>query len=146
MRRIFGGGCLFFADLFREEGGWRPRVDDMEFYTISHEDVTWLERAFPEEEVVVALKLMNGDKTPGLDGMTLAFFRHYWEHVRVEVVGMFHHFAVHGEFEKSLNATFVALLPKKGGAEDIREFRPVCLLGVAYKHLIKVLAIMLRLV
>lgn len=101
MRRIFGGGCLFFADLFREEGGWRPRVDDMEFYTISQEDVTWLERAFPEEEVVVVLKLMNGDKTPGLDGLTLAFSRNCWEHVRVDVVGMFHHFAVHGEFEES---------------------------------------------
>lgn len=34
---------------------------------------------------------------------TLAFFQQCWEHVRVEVMGMFHHFTVHGEFEKSFN-------------------------------------------
>lgn len=59
---------------------------------------------------------------------TLAFFPAVlkcWEHVRVEFMGMFHHFTVHGEFEKSLNATYVALIPKKSGAEDIWDFRPI---------------------
>ncbi|RVW81802.1 hypothetical protein CK203_051613 [Vitis vinifera] len=35
----------------------------------------------------------------------------------------------HGRFVKSLNATFIVLIPKKGGAEEIRDFRPISLVG-----------------
>jgi hypothetical protein len=30
-----------------------------------------------------------------------------------------------GKFEKSLNATFVTLIPKKAGPVEIKDFRPV---------------------
>lgn len=44
-----------------------------------------------------------------------------------------------------MNGYFVALIPKKGGAEDIRDFRSISLLaGGAYKLLAKVLAIRLK--
>ncbi|XP_028076024.1 uncharacterized protein LOC114278181 [Camellia sinensis] len=49
--------------------------------------------------------------------------------------------ALQSEFEKSLNATFLALIPKKGGG-DIRDFRPISLLGSVV--LDKVLANRLR--
>lgn len=48
---------------------------------------------------------------------------------------------LHGEFEKCLNASFVALIPKKGGSENIRDFSHISLLDRAYKFLAKVLAI-----
>ncbi|RVX00224.1 putative ribonuclease H protein [Vitis vinifera] len=57
-----------------------------------------------------------------------------------EVVEMFKEFFVHGSFAKSLNTTFLVLIPKKGGAEDLRDFRPISLLGGLYKLLAKVLA------
>ncbi|GMP69285.1 hypothetical protein CsSME_00028603 [Camellia sinensis var. sinensis] len=40
-------------------------------------------------------------------------------------MAMFNQFHQTGEFEKSLNVTFLALIPKKGGAEDIRDFHPI---------------------
>ena len=40
----------------------------------------------------------------------------------------------------SLNATFIALIPKKNGASNIRDFRPISLVGSVYKILAKVLA------
>ena len=43
-------------------------------------------------------------------------------------------------FAKSLNTTFLVLIPKKGGAEDLGDFRPINLLGGLYKLLAKVLA------
>jgi len=49
-------------------------------------------------------------------------------------------FYQHSKFEKSLNATFIALIPKKNGASDIRDFRPISLLGSVYKILATVLA------
>ena len=43
-------------------------------------------------------------------------------------------------FAKSLNTTFLVLIPKKGGAEDLGNFRPINLLRGLYKLLAKVLA------
>ena len=44
------------------------------------------------------------------------------------------------QFERSLNATFVALIPKKHGANELRDFRPISLVGGMYKIIAKLLA------
>ncbi|XP_035545046.1 uncharacterized protein LOC109004849 [Juglans regia] len=43
-------------------------------------------------------------------------------------------------FEKSLNSTFIALIPKKAGAIEITDFRPISLVNGVYKIILKVLA------
>ena len=57
-----------------------------------------------------------------------------------DVLTVFEEFYQHSKFEKSLNATFIALIPKKNGASNIRDFRPISLVGSVYKILAKVLA------
>jgi len=49
-----------------------------------------------------------------------------------------------GVFEKSVNATFITLIPKVAGADDIKFFTPISLVGSVYKILAKVLASRLR--
>ncbi|RVW55551.1 LINE-1 retrotransposable element ORF2 protein [Vitis vinifera] len=82
---------------------------------------------------------LNGDKAPGPDGFTGAFWQFCWEFVKEEVLEMFKEFHEHKTFLKSLNATFLVLIPKKG-AEELGDFRPISLLGGLYKLLAKVLA------
>ena len=48
------------------------------------------------------------------------------------------------KFVRSLNDTFLVLIPKKGNVEDIKDYRPISLLGRLYKILAKVLANRLR--
>ena len=57
-----------------------------------------------------------------------------------DVIAVFEEFYQHSKFEKSLNATFIALIPKKNGASNIHDFRPISLVGSVYKILAKVLA------
>lgn len=45
-----------------------------------------------------------------------------------------------GRLSKNLGASFLALIPKKTGADKIRDFRPISLTGSVYKNLAKVLA------
>ena len=52
----------------------------------------------------------------------------------------FREFHERGRFVKSLNATFLVLVPKKGGAENLKDFRPISLMESLYKLLAKVLA------
>ena len=42
-------------------------------------------------------------------------------------MAVFHHFHVTSQFEKSLNATFIALIPKKAAAVEVKNFRPISL-------------------
>ena len=83
---------------------------------------------------------MNEDKVPELDGFTMAFWQSYWEFVKDEILEMFKEFHEQSSFLKSLNNTFPVLIPKKGGAVDLGDFRPISLLGGLYKLLAKVLA------
>ena len=60
--------------------------------------------------------------------------------MKSDVLAVFKEFYQHSKFEKSLNTTFIALIPKKNGAPNIYEFRPISLVGNVYKILAKVLA------
>ena len=94
---------------------------------------------FTEEEVFAALMDMNGDKAPGPDGFTIAFWQSSWELVKEEIMELFREFYDQCSFAKSLNSTFVVLIPKKWGTEDLGDFQPISLLGGLYKLLAKVL-------
>ena len=52
----------------------------------------------------------------------------------------FKHFFEMGKFVRSLNTTFLVLVPKKGGTDDLCDFRPINLVEGLYKLLAKVLA------
>ena len=61
-----------------------------------------------------------------------------------DIMGFFDEFFEKGMFAYSLNATFVTLIPKKQNALNIKDFRPISLIGSIYKILAKALANRLR--
>ena len=56
------------------------------------------------------------------------------------MIGFFKEFHDQSRFVKSLNATFLVLIPKKQNVEDLKDLRPISLVGGLYKILSKVLA------
>ena len=105
-----------------------------------------MERRFEKDEILSVVRDMEGDKTPGPDGFSMAFFHHCWRVVKRDVLAIFEEFNQHCKFEKSLNATFIVLIPKKNDASNIRDFRPISLVGSMYKILARVLANRLKVV
>ena len=61
-------------------------------------------------------------------------------------MAVFEHFHRYSVFERSLNASFLTLIPKKNNAIDVKDFRPISLVGSVYKLLSKVMANRLRVV
>ena len=107
---------------------------------INGEQAAKLEEMFTEEEILVAISRLNGDKAPGPDGFPLSFWSFRWDFVKDEVVGFFRELFEHHRFVKSLNAMFLALIPKKCNVEDFKDLRPIGLVGGLYKILAKVMA------
>jgi len=52
-------------------------------------------------------------------------------------MAMFHHFFAKGQFEKSLNITFITLIPKKSTTVEVKDFRPIRHVGGFIKLLLK---------
>ena len=112
----------------------------MTLSVIGTEDATKVEEPFTEEEVFVALSELNRDKALGLDGFAMTFWQFSWDFLRNDVMGLFKEFYEHKKFVRTLNTTFLVLIPKKGDVEDLKDFRPISLVGGLYTLLAKVLA------
>jgi hypothetical protein len=129
----------FYSMLFTESCGWRLVPEGLSLNSIGEEDCRWLEKDFEESEVWEVVKKMKGDKAPGLDGFSMGFVKACWRVIKEDVMAVFGEFHSKASFHKSLNATFIALFPKKVGAVDLKDFRP-SLVGVVYKLIANVLA------
>jgi hypothetical protein len=53
----------------------------------------------------------------------MAFFQKCWDILKYDIMAVFAKFHYRGKFEKSFNATFVSLIPKKTGAMEGKDFR-----------------------
>jgi len=129
----------FYQKLYTEELQWRPANNFLNCPRLTGEEKEDLERSFDEEEVLRCLKQCATDKAPRPDGFTMGFYIKCWEVVKGDIMETFQHFHEQGRFERSLNSTFIALIPKKKGAKELRDFRPISLIGSMYKIFSKVL-------
>ena len=80
-------------------------------------------------EIFDVIQNFNGDTAPGPDGFPMAFFQACWGILKTDLMVVFHHFFAKGQFKKSLNATFITLIPKKNPAIEVNDFRPSSLVG-----------------
>ena len=136
----------FYEQLCTEGEFQRPLLDGLESSGLFGEDLEGLDRPFSVEEVLNVVKNFNGDKSPSPDGYSMAFYQAFWSVVGSEVMVVCQEFYEQGFFEKSLNATFICLIPKKPRAIEWKDFRPISLVGSVYKIIAKVLANRLSLV
>lgn len=99
-----------------------------------------MEAPFEEIEVLEALKSCAPDKAPGPDGFTMAFFQKNWDTLKMDIMAALNHFHQSCHMVRACNATFIALIPKKNGAMELRDYRPISLTGIVYKLVSKILA------
>lgn len=87
-----------------------------------------------------AFQSMEGGKTPGIDGLPFKLYKAFWSDFCINVMEVFEESFAVGFLPQSCRKAILALLPKKGDLQDIKNWRPVSLLGTDYKLLSKVLA------
>lgn len=107
---------------------------------ISTADCYELETPFLPEEIKLAVGNCGIDKCPGPDGFNIKFLQSFWEVVEADFVNFFSEFHEKSKLVRSLNSSFITLIPKKVNPVAIGEFRPISLIGCVYKVLANVLA------
>ena len=118
----------------------KPTLDLKEL-GIQAVDLAEQDLIFSEEEVWGMVKEMPSDMAPGPDGFTGAFFKSCWSIIKVDVMLAISRFSnLHASHLHWLNTADVALIPKKHGAEDISDYRPISLIHSIAKLLAKVLS------
>ncbi|GJY15544.1 RNA-directed DNA polymerase, eukaryota, reverse transcriptase zinc-binding domain protein [Tanacetum coccineum] len=99
-----------------------------------------LEREVSKQEIKTAVWGCGTDKSPGPDGFSFGFYRHFWPVIEHDVYMAVNHFFIHGEIPPGCNSSFIALIPKVPDANLVKDFRPISLIGSIYKIIAKILS------
>jgi hypothetical protein len=65
----------FYNRLYSKQFSWRLKLDGLSLLSFEADERNWLERDFEGSEVLEVVRDLNGDKAPGLDGFSTAFFQ-----------------------------------------------------------------------
>ncbi|CAM4711635.1 unnamed protein product, partial [Lepidochelys kempii] len=140
-----GRAQAFYASLFSLDptDPSACRVLWEELPTVSASDRDRLELPLTLAEFSEALLRMPTNKSPGMDGLTMEFYRVFWDVLGPDLVTIWAESLQSGVLPLSCRQTVLALLPKKGDLCDLRNWRPVSLLSTDYKIVAKVISLRL---
>ncbi|GLT66339.1 hypothetical protein SLA2020_387070 [Shorea laevis] len=130
----------YFKEMFQGDLWTRPKPNGVSFRQISKDQQAWLERPFSAEEIEEGLNSCEGNKAPGLDEFNFNFIKLIWSSMKEDFVSFFEEFHQRGRLVRGLNSSFITLIPKKLNPIELKDFRPITLIGCVYKLLAKVLA------
>lgn len=108
---------------------------NLNFKSIDSQNADWLESAFIEKEVKDDIFDLGGDKALGLDDFPMFLSRIFRGMSCAFYLGL-----MRGVLSNEMGASFIASILEKVGAEVIRDFCPIHLVGSVYKIVAKVLA------
>jgi hypothetical protein len=101
--------------------------------TLKQTDQRILEKRITKDELTHALKSLNKNKSPGIDGLTVEFLVHFWNKLGDLYFKMVNEALSRNEFPKSLRMGVITLIYKKGDPSEIKNWRPVTVPTADYK-------------
>jgi len=114
--------------LFEKIGDFVPHIDD-QFKMICDADLII-------EDLDSAVMCLSLDKSPGPDGMTANFYRHFWDLLREFLFAVFQEITKSAVLPNSMRQGLITLIPKPGKDPRLLDnLRPITLLNTDYKLL-----------
>ena len=109
-------------------------INKQSFKIMAKQDKMSLEKELSVEECLDSLKKMSNNKSPGLSGFTVEFFKFFWVDIGVFLVRSLNYGLKKGELSVSQKQGVITCIPK--GNKDkcyLKNWRPISLLNVSYK-------------
>lgn len=92
------------------------------------------------EEIKEAINHMKLNKSPGIDGLTVEFYKEFWPQLEIILLKSFNESFNKNELTTSQKQGILSLLYKKGDPLNLKNWRPITLLNTDYKILARCLA------
>ena len=80
-----------------------------------------------------AMRESANGKSPGQDGISMEFYKTFWDLMGPDMLLIFRHSYETGLLPESQRVAVIRCLPKKGDLADVRNWRPISLLNADYK-------------
>jgi hypothetical protein len=100
---------------------------------LTEEQKNGLEGEFTLEELEKSLEKSNMDSAAGWDGVSYCFIKKFWSILGPLLVKATNEGIRDGEFSLNFRTGMIKIIPKKGNAEKIGDWRPITLLSCSYK-------------
>ncbi|CAM2118325.1 unnamed protein product [Caretta caretta] len=144
-KEMRGRARAFYASLFSPDltDAEACRVLWTKLPTVSAGDRDQLELPLSLAKLLEALRRMPTNKSQGMDGLTVEFYRVFWDVLGSDLVIVWAESLQSGVLPLSCRRAVLTLLLKKGDLCVLRNCCPISLLGTDYKVIVK--AISLRL-
>ena len=88
--------------------------DSPDLKTLNNEDAEGCEGLLTMKECADALNKFQNNKTPGSDGLTIEFYRYFWNVIGHFMIDSFNYAYEHGHLSISQRLGIISLIPKKG--------------------------------
>ncbi|MCP3926072.1 MAG: hypothetical protein GY714_26205, partial [Desulfobacterales bacterium] len=137
----------FYTDLFKNEPTDTARQDELLSKVdskLSDSEREGCEGQLTKNELFTALSKMKNNKTPGLDGIPVEFYKTFWNIIGEHFTRVANTCFELKQLSHSQRFSLISTLYKKGDKCDLGNWRPISLLNVDYKIISKTLANRLR--
>lgn len=141
----------FYKNLYTKRPT-QSKVEDLEILLseiqtpkLDRESMQLCEGKITEIECFEVLNTMNDDKSPGNDGISVEFYKHFWSSLKPCMVQSFNYSYDNNCLSTSQRQAVITLIEKKNtDRTDLKNWRPISLLNVDYKIMSKVIAFRLK--
>ncbi|GJU26662.1 sodium/hydrogen exchanger 6 [Tanacetum coccineum] len=124
-----------------QQGVTTPLLNNNLFCTkLSTNVADYMICAVSDQEIRNAIFSIGGDKSPGPDGFSIAFFKEAWDIISQDVIKVVKEFFINGVLLKELNHTIIALIPKVDTLLKINDYRPISCCNVLFKYISKIIS------
>ena len=126
---------LIFTENYSSKLQDNPTTYNFFDHTITLNDVDRddCEGAITIKECEEALHTFKNDKSPGNDGITSEFYKHFWGELSHFIVDGFNFSYEKGELATSQKQAIISLIDKGKDRLFLENWRPISLLNVDYK-------------
>lgn len=107
---------------------------------LSEDDKNICEGLISKDECSSVIKHMKNNKSPGLDGLPIEFYKAFWSEIGDLLVQVYNESFIEKELSVSQRTSVLTLLFKKGDRLLLKNYRPISLATSDYKILAFVLA------
>ena len=99
-----------------------------------------MDRVLDSDEILLAIKQLHGNRSPGQDGLTIEFYKTYQEKL-VPILYHVYYEAFNSKLHDSARRGIITLIEKSGKDPlELKNWRPLSLLNVDYKIIAKVIS------